>query len=64
MVITGGRRWLWLAAVLAWPLAEATWFGALPDFTTVGHFTAAGVGLIGGAALRPRRSAPPSIQEQ
>jgi hypothetical protein len=64
MVITGVRRWLWLAAVLAWPLAGATWFGALPDFTTIGHFIAAGVGLIGGAALRPRRSAPPSTQKQ
>jgi hypothetical protein len=65
MIITGVRRWAWLAAVLAWPLADATWFGALPDFTTVGHLTAAGVGLLGGAALRPRRiSATPCAQER
>jgi Rhomboid-like protein len=55
VVLTGARRWLWLAAVLAWPLAAATWFGALPDFTTVGHLTAAAVGLLMGVVLRPRR---------
>ncbi|HEX2309036.1 MAG TPA: rhomboid-like protein [Jatrophihabitantaceae bacterium] len=54
VVITGARRWLWLAAVLSWPLAAATWFGTLPDFTTVGHLTAAGVGLLLGVVLRPR----------
>jgi hypothetical protein len=53
VVITGARRWLWLAAVLAWPIAAATWFGALPDFTTVGHLTAAGVGLLLAGVLRP-----------
>ena len=64
MVITGVRRWLWLAAVLAWPLADATWFGALPDFTTIGHLTAAAVGLLAGAALRPGRisAAAPSVE--
>jgi hypothetical protein len=64
IVISGVRRWLWLAAVLAWPLADATWFGALPDFTTIGHLTAAGVGLLGGVALRPSRmSAAPSTEQ-
>jgi hypothetical protein len=56
VIMTGARRWLWLAAVLAWPLAAATWFGALPDFTTVGHLTAAGIGLLMGVVLRPCRA--------
>jgi hypothetical protein len=58
VVMTGFRRWVWLAAVLAWPLADATWYGVLPDFTTIGHLTAAAVGLVAGTMVRgtPRQA--------
>ncbi|MFE2878507.1 rhomboid-like protein [Streptomyces roseus] len=47
----------WAAFVLAWPLGGAEWDGPLPDFTTIGHLTAAalGFGLLGVPAFRRRR---------
>ncbi|MFI5669888.1 rhomboid-like protein [Streptomyces sp. NPDC051704] len=45
----------WAAFVLAWPLGGAEWTGGpLPDFTTIGHLTAAalGFGLLGVPAFR------------
>ncbi|GGS31550.1 membrane protein [Streptomyces nojiriensis] len=47
----------WAAFVIAWPLGGADWSGPLPDFTTVGHLTAAalGFGLLGVPALRRQR---------
>jgi hypothetical protein len=55
-------RWLgvpWAVAGVAYAFTETTWIGALPDFTTFGHCTAALTGL--GAALwlwRAPRPAP------
>ncbi|MFJ3175758.1 rhomboid-like protein [Streptomyces roseus] len=47
----------WAVFVLAWPLGGAAWDGPLPDFTTVGHLTAAalGFGLLGVPAFGRRR---------
>ncbi|MFI1653075.1 rhomboid-like protein [Streptomyces avidinii] len=48
----------WAAFVLAWPLGGAEWTtGPLPDFTTIGHLTAAvlGFGLLGVPAFRRQR---------
>ena len=42
----------WVAFVLAWPLAGADWFGVVPDFTTIGHLTAAALGLALGLGVR------------
>ncbi|HEY2225289.1 rhomboid-like protein [Actinomycetospora sp.] len=41
-------RWAWAPGavfVLGWPLLDADWSGLLPDFTTVGHLIAAGIGF-------------------
>ncbi|WKV76013.1 hypothetical protein AW27_033630 [Streptomyces sp. PCS3-D2] len=48
----------WAAFVLAWPLGGAEWSGPLPDFTTVGHLTAAviGFGLLAVPAFRRPRA--------
>ncbi|MFE9482983.1 rhomboid-like protein [Streptomyces spororaveus] len=35
----------WAVFVLAWPLGGAEWNGPLPDFTTIGHLTAAALGF-------------------
>jgi hypothetical protein len=52
-------RWAWApwaAFVLGWPLLDADWSGWLPDFTTVGHLIAAGIGFVLAATLlRTRR---------
>lgn len=51
-------RWArapWVLFVLAWPLADAEWFGALPDFTTVGHLLSAAIGGVG-AVIVVRRA--------
>ncbi|MEV0637781.1 rhomboid-like protein [Streptomyces sp. NPDC050619] len=40
-----------MAAVIAWPVAGAEWNGPLPDFTTVGHLSAAAVGFLAGVLL-------------
>ncbi|MFI8260960.1 MULTISPECIES: rhomboid-like protein [unclassified Streptomyces] len=48
----------WAAFVLAWPLGGAEWTGGpLPDFTTIGHLTAAalGFGLLSVPAFRRQR---------
>ncbi|MFJ3927658.1 rhomboid-like protein [Streptomyces sp. NPDC090022] len=48
----------WAVLVLAWPLGGAEWTtGPLPDFTTVGHLTAAALGfaLLGVPAFRRQR---------
>ncbi|MFD5513609.1 rhomboid-like protein [Streptomyces sp. NPDC127051] len=47
----------WAVFVLAWPLGGADWTGPLPDFTTIGHLTAAavGFGLLGIPAVRRQR---------
>lgn len=44
-------RLLAAAAVVAWPVLGGDWSGVLPDFTTVGHLTAAAVGFACGAWL-------------
>jgi hypothetical protein len=38
----------WAAFAVLYPLTAATWYGALPDVTTVGHITAALTGLVFG----------------
>jgi hypothetical protein len=46
--------WAWAPGavlVLGWPLLDAEWSGLLPDFTTVGHLIAAGIGAVLGAVL-------------
>ncbi|MFF4102881.1 rhomboid-like protein [Streptomyces sp. NPDC001903] len=50
----------WAAFVLAWPLGGADWTGPLPDFTTIGHLTAAavGFGLLGVPAVRRQLVSP------
>lgn len=51
-------RWArlpWVVFVLAWPLVDAQWFGLLPDFTTVGHLVAAGIGFTAAWWLRTPR---------
>jgi hypothetical protein len=53
-------RWAWAPGavfVLGWPLLDAEWSGLLPDFTTVGHLIAAGIGAVLGAALLGTRRA-------
>ncbi|MFF4324086.1 rhomboid-like protein [Streptomyces sp. NPDC001568] len=47
----------WAVFVLAWPLGGADWSGPLPDFTTIGHLTAAaiGFGLLAVPAIRRTR---------
>ncbi|MFC1401017.1 MULTISPECIES: rhomboid-like protein [Streptacidiphilus] len=40
------RPW-WAGAAVLYPLSDAEWYGALPDFTTIGHCTAALIGLAG-----------------
>jgi hypothetical protein len=47
-------RWAWapwMLFVLGWPLADARWYGLLPDFTTVGHLFSAAIGLALGLLL-------------
>ncbi|MGW7368271.1 rhomboid-like protein [Streptomyces sp. NPDC054841] len=53
-------RWLAVAGVVAWPVLGGDWSGVLPDFTTVGHLTAAAVGFACGAflLLTVRRDTP------
>jgi hypothetical protein len=46
--------WAWApgaVVVLGWPLLDAEWSGLLPDFTTVGHLVAAGLGAVLGVLL-------------
>jgi hypothetical protein len=48
-------RWLgvpWAVSGVIYAFTETTWFGALPDFTTFGHCTAALAGLGTGVWLR------------
>ncbi|MFE5768302.1 rhomboid-like protein [Streptomyces sp. NPDC056485] len=47
----------WALFVLAWPLGGAEWNGPLPDFTTIGHLTAAalGFGLLAVPVFRRQR---------
>ena len=45
----------WVVFVLAWPLVDADWYGLLPDFTTVGHLVAAGLGFAAAWWLRTPR---------
>jgi hypothetical protein len=50
-------RWWPLAGavvLLGWPLLDASWSGALPDFTSVGHLVAATIGFGVGTVVRRR----------
>ncbi|NUT48912.1 MAG: hypothetical protein HOV94_16635 [Saccharothrix sp.] len=42
-------RALWVSLLLAYALLSAEWFGAVPEFTAVGHVTAVLIGLCAGA---------------
>ncbi|MFJ6672671.1 rhomboid-like protein [Actinosynnema sp. NPDC091369] len=44
----------WLALLVAYPLVDAEWFGALPEFAAVGHVVAVLFGLCGGAVAVAR----------
>ncbi|MEV8436693.1 rhomboid-like protein [Actinosynnema sp. NPDC051121] len=39
----------WLALLVAYPLVDAEWFGAVPEFAAVGHVAAVLIGLCAGA---------------
>lgn len=52
-------RPLWLASSVGFLLSTATWYGALPDFTTIGHLCALGIGLTAARLLRLNR--PPTV---
>jgi hypothetical protein len=60
-------RPFWAGFVVAWPFAGSEWNGPLPDFTTIGHLTAAAIGftLAAGAMLlahrRPRPAPAPAL---
>lgn len=41
----------WAAIALFYPLTAATWYGSLPDYSTIGHVLSAATGLALGAAL-------------
>jgi hypothetical protein len=60
-VVVALPRWArvpWVLFVLGWPLLDADWSGWLPDFTTVGHLLAAGLGFLLAVTLlrTPRRT--------
>lgn len=62
------RPW-WAGAAVLYPLSSAEWYGALPDFTTIGHCTAALIGLacarIGGVGRgRPTTAAADGSHQQ
>jgi hypothetical protein len=57
-------RAVWAAGVVAWPLADMQWMRYLPDFTTIGHLTAAFIGFAAGLLLhRSGRSAPAGARQ-
>ena len=62
-VVVALPRWAWApwsVFVLGWPLLDADWSGLLPDFTTIGHLIAAGLGfLLAGTLLGTRRRRSP-----
>jgi hypothetical protein len=55
-------RAAWFLFVLAWPLSGMSIVGRLPDFTTLGHWTSAGIGLAGGYWLRDYRQHLPAAR--
>jgi hypothetical protein len=57
MLMPRTARPFWAAFVVAWPVVGADWSGPIPDFTTVGHLTAAAIGFACalGAAIGSRR---------
>lgn len=46
----------WAAVCVLYPLTAASWYGRLPDFTTVGHVTGALCGLLAGYVVSGRRA--------
>ncbi|GAB2702588.1 rhomboid-like protein [Kitasatospora kifunensis] len=51
------RPW-WAAAAVLYPLSSASWYGSLPGFVTIGHVSAALIGLtaaVTGTAIARRR---------
>ncbi|WP_406298706.1 hypothetical protein OG948_25585 [Embleya sp. NBC_00888] len=60
------RPW-WALACLLYPFSSAQWYGDLPDFTTIGHFSAALIGLGSGflfsGRLRPASERAPRAAE-
>lgn len=55
--LPGGVRVPWAAVCVLYPLTAASWYGWVPDFTTVGHVAGALCGLAAGYAA-VRRSMP------
>jgi hypothetical protein len=49
-------RAFWAALCVLYPLTDTTWYGWVPDFTTVGHMAGALCGLAAGLAVRRRTS--------
>ncbi|WP_424638285.1 rhomboid-like protein [Embleya sp. AB8] len=56
-LLPGRMRPWWALACLAYPFSSAQWYGELPDFTTIGHVSAALIGL-GSGFLFTGRFAP------
>lgn len=54
------RPW-WAGLAVLYPLSRADWYGALPDFTTIGHCTAALIGLACGRISGVGRSRPTTV---
>jgi hypothetical protein len=50
-------RAFWAALCVLYPLTDTTWYGWVPDFTTVGHVAGALCGLAAGLAVRRRGAA-------
>ncbi|WP_225991282.1 rhomboid-like protein [Actinomadura montaniterrae] len=51
-------RPVWLLGGISYLLYLATWYGPIPDFTTVGHLSAVVIGLACVAALHRRNNRP------
>ncbi|MET7303286.1 rhomboid-like protein [Embleya sp. NPDC005575] len=60
-LLPGWLRPWWALACLLYPFSSAQWFGDLPDFTTIGHVSAALIGL-GSGFLFSGRLRPASRQ--
>ncbi|MEU9120897.1 rhomboid-like protein [Streptomyces sp. NPDC048506] len=46
------RPW-WVVGAVVYPLTAADWYGRLPDFTTIGHVSAALIGLTAAIVMIP-----------
>ncbi|WP_161500662.1 rhomboid-like protein [Embleya scabrispora] len=59
-LLPGLLRPLWALGCLLYPFSSVRWYGDLPDFTTIGHVSAALIGLGAGFAFMSRRRPDPA----